>query len=154
MENKIKGRLTRDALYLHIAHLISLRGTCQRLQVGCVITSPDHRIISTGYNGPLPSDEHCLKCDLSKSCTDAVHAEANAIAYAAKSGISLNGSTIYLTHNPCVNCAKLIVQSGIKIVKYRNLFRDISGIEILLENQVKSYHILLEDYEFTPIQNP
>jgi dCMP deaminase len=153
MKNQIKERITRDELYLRIAHLIALRGTCQRLQVGCVITSKENRIISTGYNGPLPSDEHCLKCDLTKSCTDAVHAEQNAIAYAAKAGISLEGSTLYLTHNPCITCAKLIIQSGIKVVKYSNLFRDVSGIEILIQNGVGSYHYHLENHEFTQIQN-
>lgn len=145
MEEK-KERITRDELYLGMAHLMALRATCRRLSVGCIITSPEHRVISTGYNGPLPSDEHCSKCDLSKACNDAVHAEANAIAHAAKNGISLNGAILYLTHSPCTTCAKLIVQSGISQVRFAKLFRDTSGLEILFENKIKAYNIEIDEY--------
>jgi dCMP deaminase len=151
MEAKRKDRISRVELYLHIAQLMALRGTCQRLQVGCVITSEDNRIIGTGYNGPLPSNSHCEKCDLTKACNEAVHAEQNAITHAAKMGIPLNNAKLYLTHNPCTTCAKLIVQAGIKEVYYANMYRDISGIEILIANNIKTTHYLI--YELPQLQN-
>jgi dCMP deaminase len=112
--------LSRVQTDMAIAHIIAMRGSCRRAKVGCVITR-DHRIISTGYNGSLLYKK-CLECDISKKCKDAVHAEANAIAFAAKEGIRLNGATLYCTHAPCYECAKLIHQVGIKDVIYEELY--------------------------------
>jgi dCMP deaminase len=132
-----KDRISREELYISMALLMAKRATCQRLSVGCVITSKEHRIIATGYNGPLPSNNHCTTCDVNQSCNQAVHAEANAIAFAAKEGISLKGSILYLTHSPCETCAKLIIQSGISKVVYDKLFRTTEGLGILEENQIE-----------------
>jgi dCMP deaminase len=117
-------RLNRNELNIGIAKLISQRGTCERLQVGCVITM-DGRLISSGYNGPLPGENGCHGiCDTTASCNRAVHAEANAIYAAARNGIALKGSTIYCTHSPCTDCVEAIVQSGIIEVVFEELFRD------------------------------
>lgn len=112
-------RISRQELNMNIALLISKRATCVRGQVGAVIVN-EGRIISTGYNGPLPNEPHCdsVNCDLSKSCTRAVHAEANAIYNASRNGLSLEGCELYCTYRPCRKCFEAIVQSGIKSVYY------------------------------------
>lgn len=132
-------RIQRGELFIKIAYLFSKRSTCCRLQVGCVIVD-EGRIIATGYNGALKTDRvegnSMCTCDKDKPCTKAIHAEANAISYAAKKGIKLEGSKIYTTHSPCVKCAELIIQSGIKYVYYDEQFRDKAGIELLNRNNI------------------
>ncbi len=135
-------RITRDSLYINMCKLISLRSFCQRAKVGCIITSPDHRIISSGYNGTL--QEACIGiCDPHDKCAHAIHAEANAISFAAKNGIPLKGSILYCTHSPCYECAKLIVQAGINTVVYAEQYRLSEGIILLKEHQINVIHYLL-----------
>ena len=118
---KTRERISRNDLNLDIALLISRRSTCNRGQVGAVITTMAGRIISTGYNGPMKHEQHCSDvCDLTKSCTRAVHAEANAIYNAARIGISLLGTTLYCTHRPCRKCFEAIAAAGITQVFYLN----------------------------------
>lgn len=125
-------RITRDELYLQMCEVMSQRGSCLRAKVACLITK-ENRILSGGYNGPPPGMDHCSdkNCDLNSSCKRAVHAEVNAIAHAAKLGISLNGSTLYCSFSPCPSCCLLILQAGIIRVVYKEKFRDGSGIPIL-----------------------
>lgn len=133
MEFQNSNRPSRDQLYIAIARLIATRGTCMRGKVGCVICR-DSRIISTGYNGPPKGTLHCSPkiCDIKVHCERAIHAEANAISFAAKEGISTNGATLYCTHSPCSNCAKLIIQAGILRVVYETLYDD-KGLNLLNE---------------------
>lgn len=144
-------RIPRDRLFIEVAKLFSQRAICGRLKVGCVITK-NSRIIATGYNGPLNMDhgyplvarESSLNdctCDLSKPCELSIHAEANAIAYAAKYGIPLDGTTLYITHSPCLKCSELIIQAGIHKVVYDQDFRDNKGL-LLLKNR----YIQIEKY--------
>lgn len=130
-------RITREKLYIEIATLFSQRSTCGRLKVGCTLIR-DGRIICSGYNGSLKSSRmgDICNCDLNKPCDKSVHAEANAIAFAAKNGIALQGSTLYVTHSPCIKCTELIVQAGIIEVVYKELFRDSSGLLFLKANKV------------------
>lgn len=128
----IKGgenRPTRDQTYIAVAEVLSLRGMCRRGKVGSVITL-GNRIVSTGYNGPIGE---CIDstCDISKPCEKAIHAEANAIAFAAKYGIALGGATLYCTTQPCRKCAELIFQCGIKKVVYEKAYRDDLGTDFL-----------------------
>lgn len=134
-------RISRDQLHLSIAQLISMRGTCRRAQVGAVLTL-EGRIVASGYNGPLPNNPDCIEgiCDASKGCTRAVHAEANAIAYAARFGIPLKGSILYCTHSPCIKCAELIIQAGITKVIYSDEYRIKDGIDLLKDNNVETCH--------------
>ncbi|MBE6413054.1 MAG: dCMP deaminase [Verrucomicrobiaceae bacterium] len=109
-----------DEYFIGTAILIASRSTCSRLNVGCVIVSANehkNRIIAAGYNGFLPGAPHtsCIR-DGHEIAT--VHAEQNAISDAARRGVSLNGATAYITHFPCINCAKLLISSGIKAIKY------------------------------------
>lgn len=130
-------RISRDELYIEVASLMSKRSTCGRLNVGCVITK-DGRIIATGYNGPIKNHLHCdeTNCDQNKPCSISVHAEANAISFAARFGVELLGTVIYCTHAPCIKCAELIVQSGITEVVYKEGFREVGGLALLNQNKV------------------
>ena len=92
------------------------RSSCQRLQVGCLLVR-DNRIISQGYNGFLPGLPHeSIIRNNHEQAT--VHAEANAIADCAKRGVSCLGTTVYITHYPCIICTRLLLASGIKEIKY------------------------------------
>lgn len=142
------NKLDRFTTNLLVAAVISKRADCKRAQVGCVITL-NHRIISSGYNGPLLSkDCSAANCNVTEKCKHAVHAEANAIAAASMQGIPLKGSTLYCTHCPCYDCAKLIIQSGIKHVVYMNDYKtNNEGFFLLLEDDSP---VELIRYEPTP----
>lgn len=125
-------RATRDQMGMNMARVVAGRGTCDRLQVGAVIAR-DGRVISSGYNGNIVGMAHCNHSEHpSIPCTDAVHAEANAILFAARYGMSTEGATLYTTHQPCLNCAKMIINSGIVHVCYEHPYRDNSGLDLLL----------------------
>lgn len=123
-------RLSRQQTFMAMAIVMSMRGTCKRAQVGCVITQ-ENRIVSTGYNGSL-SDTHCIECRLDLKCKDAVHAEANAISFAAREGIALKGATLYCNYAPCYECAKLIYQAGISDVYFEKLYETDNGEGLIL----------------------
>jgi dCMP deaminase len=113
-------RPTWDEYFMATARLIASRSNCERLHVGCVIvTAGDrkNRIVAAGYNGFLPGTPHVSRVrDNHEQAT--VHAEQNAIADAARRGSSLDGCTAYVTHFPCIHCAKIMAASGIAEVKY------------------------------------
>jgi dCMP deaminase len=127
-------RPSRDEWLIRMAVITSARGTCLRASVGAII-SRDGRIISTGYVGSPRGLPHCtdVGCDEStySGCIRTVHAEANAIAFAARHGISTEGSELHCTHSPCGNCAKLIINAGIIRVVYDTEYRDITPLDIL-----------------------
>lgn len=127
-------RMSVDEIQLRIAELWSLRGTCNRLHVGAVL-SYDGRTLVSGYNGAPPGVRHCSCApggvDPANPCFVSVHAEANVIAYAARYGISTEGTTLYCTHSPCIDCAKLMVSAGVHRVVYVNEFKDTRGIDLL-----------------------
>src|SRR2546430_7984913 len=119
---------------MSVAEVMSRRATCPRLKTGAVIVSHDLRILSTGYNVAPEDSPHCLDegCILEDNhCVRSVHAELNAILYAARRGISIEASTIYILHNPCVRCAIAIAQAGIWEVYYRYEYGDLTGVERL-----------------------
>lgn len=132
-------RITRDEFLMQVADLISLRATCPRAKVGAVLVQ-EGRIISTGYNGSPSGTPHCIDkgCILDKegSCIRTVHAEVNCICFAAKHGIKTEGSTLYLTLSPCLDCAKVIINAGIKKVIYWEKYSHSEGLRLLLEAQV------------------
>jgi dCMP deaminase len=118
------SRLDRDSLNMNLAKVVSLRGTCLRAKVGAVVVK-DRRVVSTGYNGAPTGGPHCNDetCTPNEPCKNSIHAEANAIAYAAKHGVALRGAVIYVTHSPCQKCSELIIQSGITEVIYAKKYR-------------------------------
>jgi len=112
--------------FMNIAEQVSTRSTCDRKHVGAVIVR-DKTILSTGYNGSLRSAPHCdeIGHDMDNGhCVRTVHAETNAVAQAAKNGVRIDDSEIYVTASPCLNCFKLITNCGIKTVYYKEFYRD------------------------------
>ena len=135
-----------DETFIDIACLYAEHSSCSKYHVGAVITR-DKRIISTGYNGVPTGQKHCnqifkninFKEDLVMSekhhewsLKNEIHAEMNAIGYAAKNEVLTNNATIYVTLQPCLNCSKAIVAAGIKRVVYKETYkREIESIEFL-----------------------
>lgn len=108
--------------FMAVCNLISKRSSCGRLHVGCVLVK-DNRIVATGYNGHLPGAPHdSFVRDGHEQLT--IHAETNAIADSAKRGVSLDGCTAYVTHFPCINCAKILLASGIKRIIFESHYKD------------------------------
>jgi dCMP deaminase len=115
--------------HLEVARVYGRLSSAKRLQVGCIIVKDD-RIISIGYNGmPIGASNICEEDGHTKP--EVIHAEANAITKLAKSTESGQGSYMFCTYAPCVECAKLILQSGIKEFHYEEDYRDDYGIEIM-----------------------
>lgn len=115
MENK-KKRPAWDEYFLKVAMLVSERATCPRMHVGCVLVR-DKRILSTGYNGSIPGDDHCedVGCMIEDNhCIRTIHAEMNALLQCSIHGVSTKGATAYVTNMPCTNCAKALIGAGIK----------------------------------------
>jgi dCMP deaminase len=114
------------------AQIEAMEGTCNRLKVGAVIARGG-RIISSGYNGAPSKLTHCGdECfDGGPPCKRAVHAEANAIAFAAKHGIATDGATMVSTDSPCLDCARLIINAGIREVFYMREYRDTKPLDEL-----------------------
>lgn len=121
-----EGRPSWDEYFMATAILIASRSACERLNVGCVLVSGGthpNRIIAAGYNGFLPGTPHTSRVrDGHEQAT--VHAEQNAIADAARRGISVEGATAYITHFPCVNCAKILIAAGVSTVKFHRDYRN------------------------------
>ncbi|MFN7341187.1 MAG: deoxycytidylate deaminase [Opitutia bacterium] len=115
-----------DDYFMATALLLSSRSSCERLHVGCLMVSSGphpNRIVAAGYNGFLPGAPHDSKIrDGHEQAT--VHAEQNAVADAAKRGITLQGAVCYVTHFPCVNCAKILASAGIAEIRYRHDYRN------------------------------
>jgi dCMP deaminase len=119
---------------MEITKLIGQNSKCNRKKVGCVATR-DGRIIASGYNGTPPNFENI--CEKDDKTTDfVIHAEQNLIAFCSKYGISLKGSTIIITLSPCVKCATLLIQAGVKAVFFDEEYRDKSGVELLINNGI------------------
>ena len=124
-------RINWDEYFMSLALLISSRSSCNRLHVGCVLVK-DTRVISVGYNGFLPGVPHVSKVrDGHEQAT--VHAEQNSITDCAKRGISCNNSIAYITHYPCINCAKILAASSIKEIKYYNDYKNDPLVEDILK---------------------
>ena len=130
-----KARLL-DRRYLRMARIWAENSYCQRRKVGALIVK-DKMIISDGYNGtPSGFPNVCEDTDgLTKACV--LHAEANAITKIARSGNNSDGATLYVTDAPCIECAKLIIQAGIKRVVYTRSYRLTDGIELLCEADIE-----------------
>lgn len=142
-------RISRQQLFMEIARVVSKRSTCHRLNVGAVLTL-NNNIVSIGYNGTGPGEEHCKgnACELSGgACTKTYHAEFNAVTRfwrerltPLKAGDEL---VLYVTHSPCLDCAIRIADEGIKRVYYEVPYRKTDGLDHLILNGV-------DVYQYTP----
>ena len=119
-----------DRSYIDMASIWARNSYCKRLQVGALIVK-DRMIISDGYNGTPSGFENVCEDENGVTKPYVLHAEANAITKVAKSGNSSAGATLYVTASPCLECSKLIIQSGIKRVVYRDEYRLTDGIDLL-----------------------
>ena len=119
-----------DQRYLEMARIWAQNSYCQRRQVGALVVK-NGMIISDGYNGTPSGFENVCEDDNGVTKPYVLHAEANAITKLARSNNNSDGATIYITASPCIECAKLIIQSGIKRVVYGEKYRLMDGIELL-----------------------
>ena len=127
---------TFDEIYMELAENLAKRSHCVKAQVGAVLTK-DTRIVSLGYNGPPAGTHNCdlewpkegCPRDSKGSCSLALHAEQNAILYASKNNVVMEGSTLYVTLSPCISCARVIYTMGIKKVYYLNSYADFKGLK-------------------------
>ncbi|MDI9639391.1 cytidine/deoxycytidylate deaminase family protein [Kamptonema cortianum] len=134
-----------DAYFMQIAHLVKTRATCPRRQVGAVIVR-DRRILCTGYNGAPRGLAHCPAggpdhdwpdgCMRAGHCIRSLHAEQNALLQAALLGIACQGSTMYVTCQPCNTCAKMILNAGIEHVIYEGDYPDEFSLELFRDGQI------------------
>ena len=119
-----------DQRYLEMARIWAQNSYCQRRQVGALVVK-NGMIISDGYNGTPSGFENICEDDNGVTKPYVLHAEANAITKLARSSNNSDGATIYITASPCIECAKLIIQSGIKRVVYGEKYRLTDGIDLL-----------------------
>ena len=151
----------RELMLMRTADLWAEKGTCSRAQVGAVFAR-EGRILVQGYNGApaglphcdhscdcarppawdLPGFTHQLSCNSQKPCDRAVHAEQNGIAWAAREGVGLNECHLYSTHEPCINCARLIINAGVEVVTFRHPYRLHDGLALLEEAGIYLYRFI------------
>lgn len=131
----MKKKPSFEDIYMDLAESLALRSHCVKAQVGAVLTK-DTRIISLGYNGPPAGTHNCDEVwpeegcprDSKGSCSLALHAEQNAILYASKNGVTIYGSTLFVTLSPCIACARVIYSVGIKKVFFKRSYAKFKGI--------------------------
>jgi dCMP deaminase len=124
-----------DDIYMDLAESLAKRAHCVKAKVGAVLTK-ETRIVSLGYNGPPAGTHNCDEVwpeegcprDSKGSCSLALHAEQNAILYASKNNVTIDGCTLYVTLSPCISCARVIYTTGIKKVFYLHSYADFKGL--------------------------
>jgi len=145
------GRPELDDYFMQIAEVVAGRSTCLRRRAGAVLVK-DKRILSTGYNGVPKGLPHCEETGCPRAQYDsgthhelcrAVHSEQNAIIQAANHGVSIEGATLYCTHQPCALCAKMLINAGIVRVVYQENYPDGGSLEFL---KLAGIEILKKEY--------
>jgi dCMP deaminase len=138
-----RQRPSWDDYFTKIAFTVAERSTCDRAHVGAVVVR-DRRILTTGYNGAPAGLHHCDEIGhliIDGHCVRTLHAEQNAIIQAALHGVSIAGSTIYVTHQPCLNCAKMIINAGIRRVVYAGNYPDQHSLQFFHEAGLSLEHL-------------
>ena len=133
-----------DIRYLKMARIWAGNSYCVRRQVGALIVK-DKMIISDGYNGTPSGFENICEDDMGQTKPYVLHAEANAITKVAKSANNCDGATLYITASPCIECAKLIIQAGIKRVVYGEKYRLTDGIDLLERAGITVEYLPIEE---------
>lgn len=131
------NRISWDQYFIAQAAILSTRSTCTRRHVGAILVK-EHRIIASGYNGAVSGTPHCTEVGdyvVDGHCIRAVHAEQNALMQAASMGIAVEGSEVYVTDVPCVQCTKLLLQAGIKKINFMRDYHNDEFAESLLEEK-------------------
>jgi dCMP deaminase len=135
---------------MDVAKVWAARSTCPRLSTGAVISNKDCQTLTAGYNGAVRGAPHCSEAGCLMEgghCVRSVHAEMNAVAQAARTGVSIHGATIYSTHRPCVRCAGILVQVGIYKVYYESEYDSDSSKDAVTAvfNAAGVYHSRLKE---------
>jgi dCMP deaminase len=133
-------QLTLDRRYLRMSRIWAENSYCERRKVGALIVK-DKMIISDGYNGTPSGFPNICENPEGSTFPYVLHAEANAITKVARSNNSSDGSTLYVTASPCLECAKLIIQAGIKRVVFAELYRITDGIDLLNRAGIETVHL-------------
>jgi dCMP deaminase len=142
--SEIKNKqLLLDKRYMRMALIWAENSYCKRRQVGAILVK-DKMIISDGYNGTPSGFENICEDEDNVTKPYVLHAEANAITKVARSNNSSEGATLYVTSSPCIECAKLIIQSGIERVVYADSYRLSEGIELLMRANIEIVCVELE----------
>ena len=139
-----RGKAAVDYRYLRMARIWAENSYCKRRQVGALVVK-DKMIISDGYNGTPSGFENICEDESGVTKPYVLHAEANAITKLARSGNNSEGSTLYVTASPCIECARLIIQAGIRRVVYAEKYRLTDGIDLLTRAGVEVEYKSLED---------
>lgn len=139
-----RSKVAVDYRYLRMARIWAENSYCKRRQVGALVVK-DKMIISDGYNGTPSGFENVCEDDMGVTKPYVLHAEANAITKLARSGNNSEGSTLYVTASPCIECSKLIIQAGIRRVVYAEKYRLTDGIDLLTRSGVEVEYLSLED---------
>ena len=140
MDQQPSKQYKYDKAYLRLAESWAQLSQCNRKKVGAIIVK-DEIIISDGFNGTPAGFDNCCENDEGLTHWYVLHAEANAILKVAKSTNNCKGATLYLTHSPCRDCSKLVLQSGIKRVVYKEAYKDPAGIDFLRNAGLEMVHI-------------
>lgn len=136
-------QLELDKRYLQMAEIWAKNSYCKRRQVGAILVK-EKMIISDGYNGTPEGFENICEDENNRTKPYVLHAEANAITKVAKSNNSSEGSTLYVTSSPCMECAKLIIQAGIKRVVYSDNYTTNDGIDLLKRAGIEVDNIVMD----------
>ena len=137
---QLDKQIVLDKRYLRLARIWAENSYCIRRKVGAILVK-DQMIISDGYNGTPAGFENVCEDESGATKAYVLHAEANAITKVARSSNSSDGSTLYVTASPCVECSKLIIQAGIKRVVYNEAYRIADGLDLLARAGVVCEHI-------------
>lgn len=151
-----RKRASWDEYFMAIAREVATRSTCDRKHVGAVIVR-DKMILTTGYNGSIRGLAHCdddghMMQD--GHCVRTVHAEANAIAQAARNGVRLDGAGIYVTASPCFGCFKLIANSGLSRIVFGEFYRDERIFTLSEQLRIELSHLPIESLARLPAAAP
>lgn len=141
---ELDKQFTLDLRYLRMARIWAENSYCKRRQVGALIVR-DKAIISDGYNGTPAGFENVCEDASGLTKPYVLHAEANAITKIARSGNNSDGATLYVTASPCIECAKLIIQAGIKRVIYGEQYRLTDGVDLLERAGIEVTYVAMND---------
>lgn len=159
----MSSRPSYDEYFMEMAYLAASRSTCLRRKVGAVLVKEKH-VLSTGYNGPPKGLKHCnetgcLREELHVPSGErheicrGLHAEQNAIIQAAVFGVSIKNSVIYVTNTPCVVCAKMLINAGVKEIIYDGDYPDSLALEMLHESNIHLRQFHLPNHHFFMAEN-
>ncbi len=145
-ETNESKQLNLDLRYLRMARIWAENSYCRRRKVGALVVK-EKMIISDGYNGTPSGFENVCEDETNTTKPYVLHAEANAITKLARSSNNSEGATLYVTASPCIECAKLIIQAGIKRVIYAEQYRLTDGIDLLRRANIEVTYLNPDDYE-------